>query len=255
MNLSEYTQDLVAKYVFDATAFPASPSTFLNVCTSNPLADGSGATFAIDAEPVTFHSTYTITEVDGVFTMNDAPVVLSGLPSGTYTHFAIFDAASGGNMLAFGSLSVPISGTIVSFNTNTLSVGVSGNASHYLAEQVLDWMLDNGTPTPPAAVKVGLSLTPILRAGTGLTEPGTGYLRQDFVATAPVFDVNLGTSVFNASFIAFGPALSNWNNISHIGLFDSAGPLLFHGALTSPRTVEIGEGISWAVSGLEVRVR
>jgi len=255
MNFSEYAQDLVAKFVFAATAFPASPSVFLNVCTSNPLADGSGATFAIDAEPVTFHSTYTVTEVDGVFTMNDAPVVLSGLPLDTYTHFALFDAATGGNMLAYGALSVPISGTTVSFNTNTLSVGMSGNASHYLAQQVLDWMLDNGTSTPPSAIELGLSLTPILRSGAGLTEPGTGYLRQDFVATTPVFDLSLGTSAFNANFIAFGPALSNWNNISHVGLFDSAGPLLFHGALTSPRTVEIGEGVSWAVSGLEVRVR
>jgi hypothetical protein len=43
---------------------------------------------------------------------NDAPVVFNGMPSSVVTHWGIFDATSGGNLLAYGPLTTEITSEV-----------------------------------------------------------------------------------------------------------------------------------------------
>lgn len=124
---SDFLEDALANHLLNNVSYPSPANIFLGLSTADPLDDGSGL-----AEPV--GNGYaridpgSFTVVGGVGTNDaDAEFPLATGSWGTLTHFAIFDAASGGNMLIHGALAASVTigaNEVPRFAAGQLSVAV-----------------------------------------------------------------------------------------------------------------------------------
>lgn len=118
-------------------------------------------------------------------------------------------------------------------------------ASNYLENALLDHVLRNTSFTQPSNLYVGLFLNTSgqaaanLEAGTLTDEvSGGNYARQ----TAS-FSGASGGSATTGSTITFPAATADWGTITHVAVLDSetAGNVLFWGAVTTSKTIETGD--------------
>ena len=112
-------------------------------------------------------------------------------------------------------------------------------ASDYLENKVLDHTLATAAYTAPGAVYVGLHTGSPGDDNSGANEvSGGSYARQ-----AATFAAASGGSASTSATITFPAATANWGTISHIGIYDasSTGNLLYHGAVTTSKTIETGD--------------
>lgn len=110
-------------------------------------------------------------------------------------------------------------------------------ASNYTENLALNWLLTDGAATRPTAWYLGLFTTDPTDAGSGTEVSGSGYTRKSIA-----FSVTDDTAE-NSSTVTFDAATGNWGTITHVGIFDnsSGGNLLFHGAVTTSKTIESGD--------------
>lgn len=121
--------------------------------------------------------------------------------------------------------------------------------SNYLENALINATLRNTTYTSPATVYVGLFTTDPTDAGSGTEVSGGSYARTSATFAAP----SDGASSTNAD-VQFPQATGNWGTVTHFGIFDAAtsGNLLYHGALTSSKTIETGDVFKIASGNLTV---
>ena len=99
---------------------------YLALYTASPNAGGggtevSGGSYARKA--ITFGA------ISSGAMSNSSTVTFSGLPTGTITHYGIFDAATSGTFKGYGALNAPVSaasGDQVSFTAGMIAISVSG---------------------------------------------------------------------------------------------------------------------------------
>ena len=110
--------------------------------------------------------------------------------------------------------------------------------SNYLENALVNATLRNTAYTSPSAVYVGLFTTDPTDAGSGTEVSGGSYARQAATFAAP----SDGASSTSAD-INFPQATDNWGTVTHFGIFDASttGNLLYHGALTTSKTIETGD--------------
>ena len=120
---SNYWENKILDHVFSKASYTA-PTIYVGLSTADPLDDGSGL-----AEPsgngyarvATSGSTWTAASAGAMSNAGGITFPEASGSWGTVTHFALFDASSGGNMLAHGTLSV--SKTITAGDTAKFAVG------------------------------------------------------------------------------------------------------------------------------------
>lgn len=130
MAISTFLANEILDQVYGAQAYTAPGTVYLALSTANPTADGSGL-----AEPSgNNYSRLAVTNNLTNFPAASAGAKSNGVaftfptPSGswgTITHVAIFDAASGGNMLDFGALAAAKTignGDVVQFAIGELDI-------------------------------------------------------------------------------------------------------------------------------------
>jgi len=107
----------------------------------------------------------------------------------------------------------------------------------------------------PTNLWVALSTADPGEDGASLAEPTGGYARaetdgDDWEAA----DSNGVTS--NATQFSFGPASGDWGTITHVAIVDSdtAGQVVARGVLTSPRTVNTGDTLIFAIGELDIEI-
>jgi hypothetical protein len=124
-------------------------------------------------------------------------------------------------------------------------------ASDYLENEVLDHVLGNGAYTPAGTIYVGLwTADDGLESGTQTSEcSGGAYARQTIT-----FDAATGGSSDSAATVTFPAATSNWGTITHVALMDAAssGNVLFHGAVTTSKTIETGDTFQISAGNLTI---
>ena len=122
--------------------------------------------------------------------------------------------------------------------------------SDYLEGKILDHVLSTTSFTMPTGVYVGLSTGSFGDDNSGTELSGSGYVRQGDVA----FDAASGGVADNTSNIEFPAATGSWGTVSHWGIFDAAtsGNLLIHGALSSSKSIAIGDILRLSASDLAV---
>ena len=128
-------------------------------------------------------------------------------------------------------------------------------ASDYLELKVLDHVLKYSTAPYTAPTTLYLAL---FTATTGLetnspsaevSTSGTAYARQAVTfATA-----SAGSSSTNAT-VTFPAATANFGTITHVAIMDAstAGNVLFHGAVTTSKTIETGDTFQVSSGNLTV---
>lgn len=113
--------------------------------------------------------------------------------------------------------------------------------SNYAEAKILNRILNSQADADWAvitSVYVALFTAAPSDAGGG-TEVATGSYAR--VTVTDGWTVVAGDAE-NTADITFPTASANWGTITHVGIFDASisGNLLFHGALTTPRTVNTG---------------
>lgn len=121
--------------------------------------------------------------------------------------------------------------------------------SNYLEDALINATLRNTAYTSPATVYVALFTSDPTDAGSGTEVSGGSYARQSATFAAP----SNGASSTNAD-VQFPQATGNWGTITHFGIYDAltTGNLLYHGALTTSKTIETGDVFKIASGNLTV---
>ena len=107
---SDYWKNEILDHIFSKGSYTP-PTIYVGLSTADPTDDGSGSAEPSDngyARVATTGSDWNVASGGAVANANDIIFPQATGSWGTITHFALFDAATGGNMLAHGSLSVPI---------------------------------------------------------------------------------------------------------------------------------------------------
>lgn len=117
--------------------------------------------------------------------------------------------------------------------------------SDYLEQKVLNLVLRGIAFTPPAGAYLALFSTATTDAGGGTELVGNGYLRQAVTFAAPS-----GNSCSNSAQVNFPVATPGaWATVTHAAIFDasSGGNMLYHGPLTSAKSVAAGEQLIFPI--------
>lgn len=189
--ISQYLGGQIANWL-RGSPMPSAPTTVYLALSSTEIYDnGTGVTELTGGyarQAITF-SSLSQSEGSGSIMSNSAPILFTGLNAIVATHFAFYDAPTGGNMLLYGPLAAPIgvaAGGSISFAPGIVVAQYAGLASHYFGGAILNWFRGVAGPTPPTSLFLAHSTTPVLRSGSGLTEPSGGYARQQLTFGARI---------------------------------------------------------------------
>jgi hypothetical protein len=123
----------------------------------------------------------------------------------------------------------------------------------YLEDRVLDRVLKNNAQFAyafPATVYSGLFTADPTDTGSQAAEvSGGSYARQSIT-----WGTIASGSVSNSGAITFRVASGAWGTITHTAILDAltTGNMLYKGALGTPKTVGIGDQVSFAIGALTV---
>lgn len=120
MAKSNYLEKKILDHVLGVEAFPQPAGVYVALFTTATGDDGSG-TEVTGGGYARQPSTWAAATSGVGATSNDADIVFPNMPEVTVTHIALYDAASGGNMLYHGPLSTPQ--VVASGNTFVFSAG------------------------------------------------------------------------------------------------------------------------------------
>jgi hypothetical protein len=121
--------------------------------------------------------------------------------------------------------------------------------SDYLENAILNAVLRNTSYTSPSQVYIALFTSDPTDAGTGTEVTGGGYARQPITFNAPSNGL-----VTNSADILFPVATASWGTVTHIGIYDAStgGNLLFHGALTTSKTISTDDQLKIAAGDITI---
>lgn len=193
-------------------------------------------------------------------TSNNAAVSFgtAGAAWGTASHAVLYDASTAGNALAYTPLpSSPVinNGDPVSIAIGALSLtlGLSGGCSDYLANKLIDWIFRGQAFTWPATTYAALYTASPNNAGGGTEVSGGSYARVAIASTlaawsgtqgagTTVASTGSGGRIGNNGAIAFPTPTADWGTVVADGLFDasSGGNLLAWSVLASPKSISAG---------------
>ena len=120
---------------------------------------------------------------------------------------------------------------------------------------VLDFLMTSGTATRPTAWYVALYTSAPNDASTGSTGgtevSGNGYSRQSVTFAAASSPGGTTTSTNAQSFTASG---GNFGTVTHMAIIDasSGGNIIWHGALTTSRTVSDGDTLTFSAGNIDL---
>ena len=123
--------------------------------------------------------------------------------------------------------------------------------SDYAEKLLLDFLMTSGTATRPTAWYVALYTAAPSDSGGGTEVSTGGYARQSIAfstASSP------GGTTSNSGEVSFTATGADYGTVTHMGIFDasSGGNLLWHGALTSSKTVADGDTLTFAVGNIDL---
>lgn len=121
--------------------------------------------------------------------------------------------------------------------------------SNYLEDRILDITLRVSVWNPPLKVYLALYTSAPTDANTGTEVSGGAYSRQQITFSQPV-----NGTVSSFADILFPVATAGWGTITHFGIMDAvtAGNLMYHGALTNPKTIALDDQLKIAGGDITV---
>ncbi len=262
MSISNYLENELLDHIFNA-AYTNVATVYVALSTADPLDDASGMAEPVGnnyaREAITFSaaSSRVITQ-SGDITFNTA----SG-SWGTISHYAIYDAATSGNMLAHGSLNASksvVNGNTPSIATTEITITFSaGEISDYCADALLDFAFRNQAFSAPDTY-VALCTATISDSDTGstITEPaGNGYARKQVNVNggaSPTWDLAASGALDNTHDIEMATPSGSWGTIVSMAIIDAAttGNMLFYDNGVSDQAVGSGDTVKFNAGELDV---
>jgi len=252
-SLSNYAENKLLDHTLEVAAYTRPTTVYLALSTTDPddstgnVTEPVGNGYAREACAMSAAASRAISN-SGTITFTQATGAW-----GTISHWALFDALSGGNMLAHGSLSE--SEAVVSGNTPSFAAGeieVSFNAGvvcNNWANSLLDFMFRNQALAQPD-VRLGFSTANPGDDESGLAEPsGANYSRLDGVA----FDAASGGASANTGVATFATPSGSWGLITHAFIANgAAGDVLIYGTATPNQTPLSGATVRYNAGEFDV---
>lgn len=178
---------------------------------------------------------------------------------GTVTHFAIYDAITGGNFLAHGDLSSSKAigtGDNVYFIASAIDVVFSaGGICTNLANKLLDHVFKTTSYTVETNLYIALYTSSPTDSGTSGSEvSGGSYARK----AHNTWDTASSGASENAGAITFATATASWGTVTHFLMLNhlsnaaSSSNTLIWGALDSSRAIGIDDIAEFADGGLDI---
>ena len=256
-DLTNYAEGLIGAHLFRTAAWTKPTNLYIALCTAASSVE-SGTITEISTT-ATGYARAAVPCADASWTppsggnkrYESALAITFPAPTGnwgTITHFAIFDAPTGGNALIVSALTsaraVGSGDAAPVFAAGALRVSFSGSWSDYLVGRVGDHLLRTTPFLKPTTLAVAIFV-----AGTECA--GAGYARvscnpSDANWTAP----SAGNGQFaNAAALTFPAPTAPWGTISDVVLYDAAtagnewcraGGMSFLMDTTEPTTLPIG---------------
>jgi hypothetical protein len=261
-SISDFLENELLDHIFNA-AYGSPTNVFLGLSTADPLDTGaglsepSGGAYSRVTMSFSTAAARAITQ-DAKLTFPQATAAW-----GVLTHYGIFDAVSGGNMLAHGSLTV--SKNVVNGNTPSVATSevvitfTAGEISDYLSNQLLDHVFHADNYTAPDTY-VAMATGNILDTDTGssISEPAAGAYDRVQVningGSSPTWDIASAGSLDNTNTISFTQATGSWSTITALAIVDAAstGNLLFYENTVTDQEVDNGDTAEIAAGSLKV---
>jgi hypothetical protein len=125
--------------------------------------------------------------------------------------------------------------------------------SDYAEKLLLDWAMTTGSATRPTAWYVALYTAAPSDSGGGTEVSTGGYSRKSVTfdaATSP------GGTTSNTGAVSFTASGANYGTVTHIGIFDNStgGNLLWHGSLTTSKTVNDGDTLEFSIGNIDLTI-
>ena len=261
--MSNYLEQQLINHMFRNIPYTPPANVYLALYETDPNENGTGLEVGITGDRGQGYARVlcpTFTIANGLASTTEMTFPMATRNWGTVAHMGIKDAASGGNLLFYGSLSetltVSITNTVRAYPTIRLLGDANYGWGAGVANSILDFVLNGVSFSPPGfSVYLALGRSIILDDYANFTSwtevNATGYARQNVIGwTAPVDGAITNTVVI--TFTNNAPA--NWGSISNIALFNSssAGDLLLWGRLSTPRIVYLGDGFRFQIGDIVV---
>lgn len=255
-NLSTYAANALLAHIFKGAAFNQPAGLYVALSTADPGESGSGL-----AEPAGGSygrvSAGSFSAASARASSNTGTVTFTKATAswGTVTHWALFDASTAGNMLAYGGLT--LSKAVSTGNTVKILTGemqcsfTTGGLSDYLANKLLDHLLKNTAYTQPSNIYIAGSTANPTDAGSGLTEPsGNGYARKLY----NTWDAPSASHTQNTGAVTFATATGSWGTITHMAVMDAltTGNMLWHGALGASQAITTDDILEFEAGDIDV---
>lgn len=255
--ISDYLENKWLNHVFHGAAFTVPSNIYIALSTTTPSDDGTGVTepgsnYIRKAHNVWNAGSGRAATNNGVITFIQATGAW-----GTITHYAIYDAITGGNFLGFGALTankIVVSGNTPYIATTDISIsatsGTSSGFSDYLVHKLLDHTLKT-TPYSQPTIYVGLSTTIPTDAGNDTEpNPANNYARKSH---ANWFTSSAGATYNTTTAITFNTPNGTWGSCVYATIYDAAstGNYLARGDITD-QTPGNGDTVRFNVGDLDV---
>ncbi len=261
--ITNFLEKKILDHVLKTASYSPPATVYVGLSTADPTHDGSGwadPTYTGYARKAISFGAAASKSIAQNATVNFDPCTAG---SSTAAYWGIWDQLTGGNLLAYGALSLSKDievGNTPSLASGQVTVTISAGAMFQaLANTVLNWLFAAGSLSQPTHVKVGLSTsTPVDGAndgtGTNITEPsGNGYaaggVAQDSWHAAsgnPEAAANNGT-------LTLGPPTGSWGVCTYGVLYLDTTPA-FYGTITS-QTPNNGDTVEYLDSQYSISIQ
>lgn len=131
---------------------------------------------------------------------------------------------------------------------------MAGSMADYLENALLNQLFTGASAPSTATVKVALlTSTPTTDAGTFTEVSGNNYARASVTSNGTNWTVT-ANSVSNAQTITFNtPSSTGWGTVNAFAIYDNASTnMLFWGTLTSAKTINGGDTVTFPASSLTI---
>lgn len=179
----------------------------------------------------------------------------TGAWDGDVSGWGLYDASSGGNLIAYGALTATTVGTGDTYTIASGNLTLDGSTVSTWTDAVINSLLDHAVGrsayTAPD-IWIALYNGDPLGAGTESHTAGSdGYARQDLDA---LMGAASGGTISNSSAVTFGPASADWSVATYFAIMSAltAGTVMGGAALGASKTVLNGESAEFAIGDLDI---
>jgi hypothetical protein len=255
--LSDYLENELLDHLFGGSDYTPASDHYIGLFTAAPTDAGGGT-------EVSFAGTTDYVRATLANNLTNWPSTSSGAKAngaaftfptvgatawGVITHFGIFDAATGGNLLAWAALTT--SRTLATGDTSSFAIGAltvsltsSGLAlGDNSRNGLLNLAFGGAAYTRPTTLYAGAFTSPQTSPTGGGTEvTGGSYARVAVTNNATNFPAASAGSKSNGTTISWPAATASWGTVTDVALFDSVsgGNLIAFDTLTASRAISSG---------------